>query len=193
MSKCQPSKRNNLKKGLTLIEILVAITLSLIIFGALYGIYIVSHKLYIKSVAKAELNQNGRISLERITRDLRQTTDITGDLPLPTSSSIMFQDGHNTSPIQYIKYSLVGNELHRQLIHYFFSSDSETWVKWDAMNGSTPATPAPPDEDMVKADKINAIEFSGNTDNTIITINITATDSQNNNANFQTEVYCRNI
>jgi len=198
MYKCRQLKQNNLNKGFSLIEVLVAITLSLLILGALDGVYIVSHKLYVKSAAKAELNQNGRISLERITRDLRQATDIATELPLDNTnppSSIMFQDGNNTNRIQYIKYSLVGSELHRELIHYCFASSpnpcpTSEWVVWNATDAfNIPASPAT-DEDMVKANKVTDLKFYGDT---TVTIEITVTDNQNNSTNFQTEVYCRNI
>jgi len=193
MYKFQPSKRNNFKKGFSLIEILVAISLSLIILGALYSIYYISQKIYVKSSNKAELNQNGRISLERIARDLRQTSQITTDLLTindPPSPLIMFQDGNDTSRIQYIEYSLVSNELHRKLIHYCPASPSpcdspDDWVVYNTPNSSSAI-----DENTIKANKITSLVFYGGQ---VITVGITTSDNQDNSAHFQTEVYCRNI
>lgn len=192
MYKYQPLKQNNLKKGFSLIELLVAITLSLLILGALYSVYYISQKLYVKSADKAELNQNGRISLERIARDLRQTPEITTIFPITgdlSSPSIMFQDGNVTDRIQYIEYSLVNNELHRKLIHYSFPSDPTTWVKWNAVVGATPAVPTT-DNDSPKADKIDSLAFYKSD---VVTVDVTARDDQDNIARFRTEVYCRNI
>src|SRR4030042_7081060 len=102
-----------LKRAFTLLEMVVTISLSLLLIGSLYSVYLTSYKSYRRSVNKAELNQNARIALERISRDLRQTERITTSLPPddtddmnPAPSAIQFQDGHDTENIQYIKYLL---------------------------------------------------------------------------------------
>lgn len=195
-------KKNIYKlKGFTLIEVIIAVSLSVILLGALYAVYITSYQSYRRSVAKAEINQNARIALERITRDLRQTERITTTLPIddtdplnPAPSTIMFQDGHVTDKIQYIEYSLTVNELHRKLIHYCFSSTPETcdivdWVAWNAQDqyGNPPNESI--DEDAVKADKISVLKFYGNK---LITIDVTATHNDQS-VNYQTKTLGRNI
>lgn len=195
MYKYQPLKQNNLKKGFSLIELLVAITLSLLILGALYSVYYISQKLYVKSADKAELNQNGRISLERIARDLRQTPKITTIFPTTgdlSSPSIMFQDGNVIDQIQYIEYSLVNNELHRKLTHYCppapETCNSQTgWVAYNYPNAVLI-----PDKDDIKADKIFSLVFYRDPFEPIVTVGVTARDDQDNIARFRTEVYCRN-
>lgn len=193
--KCQQLKPRD-KRGFTLLEILVAISLSSMLLGALYGVYITSYRTYKRSVAKAELNQNARIAMERITRDLRQTERIVTALPPddtdalnPPPSEIEFQDGHNTAKIQYIKYFLSSTNLQRQVIHYYFTSDPNTWVTWDAQDQYGNAPSASIDEDTTRADKITSIKFYGVK---LITVELVASD-ENGSYTYKTEVLGRNI
>lgn len=184
------------RRGFTLMEILVAISLSLLLLGSLYGVYITSYKSYRSSIGKAELNQNARISLERISRDLRQGERITTPLPPdntdpmnPPSSEIQFQDGHDVSKIRYIKYALSSGNLTRQVIHYYFTSDPTIWVTWNAQDqfGNQPSSSI--DEDTVRADKITSIKFYGIK---VITIEIVASDTYGSYT-YRTEALGRNI
>lgn len=199
MLKCQQPKLNK-SAGFTLTEVLVAISLSLVLFGALYGIYLTSYRSYRRSAAKAELNQNGRITLERISRDLRQAPAIVTTLPItptemnPAASSINFQDGHDTSRIQYVEYSLIEGKLHRKLTHYCFSASPEScdpseWVASNATDIYGPPEMAE-DEDVIKADLITSLGFYGNS---VITADITAQDTNGGEVNFKTQVFCRNL
>lgn len=193
----------NFRRGLTLMEILVGITMSTLLIGALYGVYLVSYKTYTRSVNQAELNQNARIAMERMGRDIRQATNITSELPpdntnplFPAHDNIKFRDGHVTDRIQYIEYYLVNNELHRKLTHYCFSSTPETclitdWVTPDVISlhdGFGPAEAI--DEDTVKADSITNLQFYGSSN--LIGINITVTNGISTYKS-QTAIYARNI
>lgn len=184
-------------KGFTLMEILVAISLSLLLLGSLYGVYITSYKSYRNTIGKAELNQNARISLERISRDLRQGERITTPLPPddsdpignPAPDNIQFQDGHDVSKIRYIKYALSSGNLTRQVIHYYFASDPTIWVAWNAQDqyGNPPSESI--DENTVRADKITSIKFYGIK---VITIEIVASDSSGSYT-YRTQALGRNI
>jgi len=186
ISKCQQSKANA-KRGFTLLEILVAISLSLLIIGSLYGIYVTSYKSYRRNINKADLNQNVRIVLERLTRDLRQTNEITTTLP---ASEIKFQDGHDTTKIRYINYFRdVNNNLHSKTSYYTFPSDPFTWVPWNAVDGDGHPPLEQTESDVIKAEKITNLFFESNN---IITIDITASNSENQ-VSAQTEVMGRNI
>ncbi len=189
------------RKGFTLLEMVVTISLSVLLIGSLYGVYVTSYKSYRRSINKAELNQNDRIALERISRDLRQTERIVTSLPPddtdelnPPSQVIQFQDGHDTVPIQYIKYQLLGNELRRQVIHYCFSSTPETcppsdWVAWNTQDqyGTLPSESI--DKNDVKADKVTSIKFYGIK---LITIEIVASDADSSYT-YKTQTLGRNI
>lgn len=185
-----------MKKSFTLMEMLVAMTCGLLLLGALYGVYNVSYKSYRRSVNQSELSQNARIALERITRDLRQTNRVTTELPPdttdpqnPPTNNIQFEDGHDTNQIRYIKYYLDQNNLHRQVIHYFFSSDPNTWVVWNAQDQFGNLAQESIDEDTIKADKINSLSFYGNN---LINIDLTVSDADYN-FSYKTAVLGRNV
>lgn len=187
-----------MKKSFTLIEILIALIAGTILILTLYSVYVVNSKTYRTSVNQEELTQNARIALERMTRDIRQTFEVVTVLPPtatdqlnPPPSYIEFQDGHDISKIQYIKYYLDGNNLKRQAVHYSFSTDRNTWVKWNAQDqsGHAPDRIVDPTQDVIKADKVSSLKFYG--DN-VITVELTVSDSINT-FNFQTDVWGRNI
>lgn len=182
-----------MKRGFTLTEILVAMACGVLLIVTLYGVYVTSYQSYRRSVNQAELAQNARVGLERISRDLRQTDRITTELPPddtdlqnPPPSYIQFQDGHDTAKIQYIKYYLTDHNLKRQVIHYSFSSDPDTWVAWNTVGADEIIDPA---LDVIKADKVSAIEFYGVK---LITIELTVSDEQST-FYFKTQVLGRNI
>lgn len=183
------------RKGITLIELLVAASLSTILLLALYAVYSTSYQAYRASINKAELNQNARIALERISRDFRQTGTIVTTLPPndidplnPPSHEIEFLDGHNTDKIQYIKYYLQGNDLHRQVLHYYLSSDTSAWVAADVRD-SFGNHEISVDEDVVKANQVTGLKFFGTNPTTT---QITVSNSQGNYT-YQTEVWGRNL
>src|SRR3989304_6475200 len=91
------SKIRKFKRAFTLVEILTAVFLGSIIIIAAYSVYLMSYKSYQRHAASAELTQNARIALERMTREIRQAKDITTILPADAGgapSAIQFQDGH---------------------------------------------------------------------------------------------------
>lgn len=185
------------RRGLTLVEILVGITLSTLLIGALYGVYIVSNKSYRTSVNQTELNQNARIALERISRDLRQSMLLVTTLPPtntdtlnPAPSDITFQDGHDNTKIQYIRYYLSGTDLKRQVFHYAFSSNPTVWVTYDALDNLNLPPAKTITEDTIKANTITTLQFYGTS--SLININLTSTNGTSN-YKYETAVYARNI
>lgn len=127
--------------GFTLIEILVAISLFLIIILLVSSFFSLSNRSYNKGVNSAELVQNARVGLDRITREIRQSIDIISILPPddsnplnPPISEIMFQDGHNISEIVYIRYYLDGTDLKRDRIEYYFDSEPSLKVLYNSVD-----------------------------------------------------------
>src|SRR3989338_2210126 len=107
--------------GFTLFEIIVSVTLLVIIVILVSDFYLINQRAYNKNADIAELTQNSRVSLDRITRELRQSADIITTLPPaendinnPPAEQIFFQDGHNIDQITYLRYYLDGNELKRE-------------------------------------------------------------------------------
>lgn len=123
-------------KGFTLSEILVIIFLFLLIMRAVYSIYLLSNLSYKTGENIAEINQNGRVILERMSREIRQAREIIGEFPdqeINATDSIRFEDGHVSEPYHYIHYFKDNYEIKREVIAYYFSGDVDTLVPWDSI------------------------------------------------------------
>lgn len=184
------------RSGFTLIEIVVAMAIASLILLALGSIFVLMSKSHRINTNQEELVQNARISLERISRDLRQTNKIVTSLPPnnsdpfnPPSTRIKFHDGHYTTKIRYITYYLLGTNLQRQVSHYAFSSSPTSWVTYDSKDSFDSPPVETIDEDLVKADKIDSLLFYGNN---VVNIDISATDG-NSSFKFETQVLGRNL
>ena len=96
-----PKKQN--EKGFTLAEILVVVVIFSLIVLAIYAIYLLSSRMYRQGEVAAEMNQNGRVMIERMTREIRQAKTVVTDLPetqINPPSEILFQDGHVPAVIE---------------------------------------------------------------------------------------------
>jgi hypothetical protein len=107
------------------------------------GGFVVGKNLYQKIVIKTNIVQNGRVALDRITRELRQTDEIfveSYNQGLPqfeqeATNSLTFQDGHDDlveegqKIISYITYQKNGNILQRKTTYYYFQSSPSQWVR----------------------------------------------------------------
>jgi len=153
-------------RGLSLMEIVIVMGLAVILLMAVYGSFVISHKAFSTSDKRLELVQNGRVVLDRLSRELRQAMEIVTALPatknevgFPPANEILFQDGHVTLNIQYLRYYLAEGTLKRQRIVYFFSSEPGTYVYWNAQDefGSPPGSQILEEKDI--GEYINQILF----------------------------------
>lgn len=175
--------------GFTIFEIIVSISLFVIIILMTGSLYQISQKSYNKGSDGAELTQNARVSLDRISRELRQATDIVTSLP---ASEIFFRDGHDISEITYIKYYLNNNNLMRLHVAYSFDTDPDIYIPY----GSLDQYGDPPDESILEGgmpkiigEYFNNLQFSG-VDN-LINISMELAKNQNK-LNVGTKIYTRN-
>ena len=152
-------KKKNLSKGFTLTELLVSIVVIMIVIGAAYSGYYLSRKAYSESEKAAELNQNGRVIIERMTREIRQAREIAVELSeeepeeeVSPVGGIIFEDGHIENPYHYIHYFKDNNFLKREVIAYYFSGNPGTYVPWNA---------APPEEQTLEIETIEASKTIG--------------------------------
>ena len=118
---------------------MVGITIGVMLLGVVLSIYTLSVKSLSSTQNRAEAVQNGRIVLERLTRDIRQSRDIATILPPddtnplnPPPNEIIVQDGHNTQLLQYVRYYLNGTDLYRQVLQYHFVDEPTVLVNYDA-------------------------------------------------------------
>ena len=86
-------------KGFSLIESIMAIIIFSLIIVVIYSVYLFNQQAYKEGEKIAEITQNGRVVLERITREVRQAKEIVTPLPQidqgeSNPSEIEFQDGH---------------------------------------------------------------------------------------------------
>lgn len=148
-----------------MIELLLAIGIGSIVLASAAGLYLMGAGAYRKSAVERELAQNGRVAAERITREIRKTTEIAAALPENESekiSEIMFRDSEETE-IKYIRYYLEGTMLRRQKKFYYFSSDpNKICVTWNSIGalGESPAIEIEGDE--IAAENFLNIGFFGN-------------------------------
>ena len=202
--------KKNSQSGFTLTEVLVSITIFILIIVAIYSIYILSQKAYQEGERAAEITQNGRVILERMTREIRQAKEIVTELPQvpdnpdkPPLSEIEFEDGHTPSLYQslgsgyyYIRYFIPenSNELKRQYRVYCFEDCGicSTYFRWNdtRLVEGVPENTHPCNlEELAVGEYVSDLKFWGTN-----LINISLTLSKNDKEiNLKTEVSGRNI
>ncbi|MFQ5658295.1 MAG: PilW family protein, partial [Candidatus Methylomirabilales bacterium] len=67
----QEPKRQRCERGFTLVELLVASTLMVIIIVPLFTMYVSSDTTYNTGVDRADIQQNARVALYRMSREVR--------------------------------------------------------------------------------------------------------------------------
>jgi Tfp pilus assembly protein PilW len=159
------------KTGFSLLEAIVGIFISLLILIAVYAVFTFSIQNKPKIENRAEIIQNERVVIDRISRELRQATKIITILP---ANELLFADGHgnlNNIPLQYLRYHLVGSDLYREARYYYFSSDPNTHVKYNDTdnNGNLPSINIT--ENRIIGQYISSLNFNG----TNLNINIAIT------------------
>ncbi len=124
-------------KSFTLIETLIIVTVFALAVGIIYGSHILSQKAYSEGETSAELIQNGRVILERMSREIRQAREIVTELSEEedaATSTIIFEDGHIDEDYHYVRYWWDDNRIKREVVGYYFSDDpEEILVAWDSV------------------------------------------------------------
>lgn len=200
----------NSKQGFTLVEVLISMAIFTTAVILIFAIFFTSQRFYQKTELKAEILQNARVVLERISRELRQTQQIVTALPqtadnptMPPPDEIEFQDGHNPSPYAflgsdyyYIKYffSTSTGEIHRQYKVYCFDDCQSCtfYFKWNDMQTIDGILTHAHDcllEDRVVGELGKELKFWGAN---VININLKL-QKLNEQIDFQTSVLGRNF
>jgi len=153
--------------GFTLLEVMLAMATSIILLFAILSLYEFGQRTYNITDTKAEITQNGRVIIDRLVRELRQTGEIVTTLPEDNSSpeslpdEIMFQDGHTASTITYIRYYLSNSDINRQLIAYYFDEEPSLFVRWYAVDEDLNPPTMTVLEDKLIGEFVYDIEFWG--------------------------------
>ncbi|MFH0854522.1 MAG: hypothetical protein V1891_03445 [bacterium] len=184
---------NNNQLGFTLSELIITLSVTLVILMLIVSIFILSQRAFRKSQTRYELIQNTRVFTDKLSRELRQTSEIVTILPetvLDAPSEIMFKNGHNISEITYIKYYKSGTDLKRQELYYYFESNPETYVQWNADDGFGGSPIEAINEDNLIGEYINSLSFFRSQN----IINIEANFSKNGENNYMaTKISGRNL
>jgi len=189
-------KQFNKSQGFTLIEIIISLSLFVILMLLVNTMYDLSQTTYNKNSDTAELTQNVRVTLDRLSRELRQSEIIVTALPPtntdannPPASQIFFQDGHDTSQITYILYQLNGTYLERTQKAYYFSSAPSSYVTYNSLDQNN----NPPQEliisNQVVGEYFKQLQFWGSSGLVNISIQLL---KNKNSFNLNASVYSRN-
>jgi Tfp pilus assembly protein PilW len=145
--------------------------------------------------AKADISQNARITVDRLSRELRQTPQIVTVLPQnPADTSVAqpgeieFEDGH-MNDLTYRRYYLNGTTLQLQVKEYYFAASPTVRVRWNEVNGSgnLPLSAVISTQDI--AEFVSSMNFYGSE---IVQMVITTTDGGNQTFKLQASVQGRN-
>lgn len=186
-----------MKKAFSLPELLIAITITALVVEAAYFASRIGQETFKKTSEKIELAQNARVILDRMSREIRQATDVVTELPPvsddpgdPPKNTIMFEDGHIVIN-QYISYRIDNGNAYRAVTAYYFGPtlpDSSEWVIHDAIDSeNNPPNSTNINDDLI-AENITSLEIYGDT---VIYIEMTAS-KDDQSADFATAVYPRN-
>lgn len=176
-------KKKNL--GFTLAEMLVSIVIILLVILMITSIFTLSQRTMRQANNKAELIQNSRVSLDLMSREIRQAKKIITALPatnLNAPNEITFEDGHDVSDINYINYSLQGNQIYRRVYVYYFDTDPDVYVHYDDVDAFGPPENMIIDEKII-GEYFNDLIFYGNGN-----INIEMIMEKNN-----TEIFLKSV
>lgn len=196
--------------GFSLIEVLITITVFLSVSLAIFNIYIFGQRFYTTGETQAELLQNGRIILERITREIRQTEEVVSPLPSepdnqenPPLAEIEFQDGHSPSPYEhlnsdyyYIRYylSTSTHRVYRQYRVYCFDPCSicNSYFRWNdsRIEGGQTIYPQPCNlEEKIIGEYVSGLEIWGvKLIGTLLNL-----EDKNETLELRTKVFGRNL
>lgn len=183
-------------EGFTLAETIVAMLVATTIILLVLSIHQLARSIYDVQLDAAERIQNGRVVLDRLTREIRQTPEIVTSLPEapnnplnPPPTDILFQDGHTLTPITYIRYKLINSTITHQSVAYEFSAFPGDYVFWNTVDqfGN------PPNEVLLNEEIIGewfqTINYSG-TDIIQVHAELLRTDEQ---TTLETKIYGRNL
>ena len=107
----------NTRKGITLIELMVALVICGIVIGALYRLFITQTRAYTVQDQVAEIQQSIRSAMEILVRDLRMTGCETAAVPIvPPVTSNSITVNYQASQVTYSLVGVAPNvNLQRQL------------------------------------------------------------------------------
>lgn len=185
-----------MKKGFTLIEVIIVLGATSLMLAGILSITLLTERAIRGSYDRGEIAQNARIALERLSRDIRQAETLVTSIPAndddpanPPPSQLEFQDGNDPDALNYIRYYLSGANLQRELSYYSFPSDPTVRVEYNATDGGGNPPVKTVTEDELAAEYASSLEFYGAT---LITVDMTL-DKNDADLTVTTTLYARNL
>ncbi len=179
-------------KGYTLAELLIALAIFALVVVAIFSFLLTAQRVSREGENIAEISENGRIILKKITRELRQTREIVTDLPATsaaTTDTLEFEDGHRQEPYHYIHYFKEENEVKREVKRYYFPSNPQEFLPWTATSSEEDLSVAITEGPTVVGRYVSKLEFWGEP-----AVNILVSlEKEGKEADYQTKVFGRNL
>lgn len=148
-NRCLSANRPTRTAGFTFVEVITSVAVFSLVLMLATGIYSLAQRQYQAADAQNELWQNVRVIFDRITREVRQANAIATDLPATQSGAphaLLFQDGHETTDVRYIRYRLDNTSVIREVVVYTFPTNPGEYVLWNAQD----QLGNPPDEAVLE-------------------------------------------
>lgn len=184
------------KPAFTLVELLVAVAVSSVLVFITVSTYSLFRRSMTLDQSRAALAQNGRIAFDRLSRELRQTPEVVTDLPAdPNDTTVVqpgeieFEDGHANN-LTYKRYYVASGVLKVDVKQYYFTYDTGTRVKWNAVgtSGESPISNVISTNDV--ADSVQSVSFYGSNQ---VQMLITLQDSDSQQLQLRTTILGRNL
>ena len=103
--------RNTIEAGFTLVEMMIALLMAAIVMGAVASSFNTQHKTYLAQDQVVEMQENARVAMELLTRDIRSAgydpSGLGAGITTANSNSIQFTRDDGTGTLETIQYSLV--------------------------------------------------------------------------------------
>ena len=155
--------------GFTLAEVLVATTLSTMVLLGLYLLYDVNQATFIRGEQRTDLQQNARIGMDRLVRELRLAGSDPAIIPLPCATAIL-----SATPTSITFIANVDSDAATEKVEYTHDPACtpncavdppklrrEEW-EWPAVPG--PCTWSPSGGAQPLAERVTALTFAYYTD-----------------------------
>jgi prepilin-type N-terminal cleavage/methylation domain-containing protein len=180
------------RAGFTLVELLLALMIASILVTMTAGVYTLFRRSLAAQQVSAELAQNGRVVIDRLSRELRQSPLVVTNLPdTPTDNSVVqpgqieFESGHDTS-LTYYRYYVSGTILKLETKYYYYSAAPSTRVRY------TPTSPVPLSAVLSTVDVADRVKSLNVYGDPAVRLVLTTTDGNLQNYVLDTTVLRRN-
>ena len=187
------STRN--KSGFTLIELLIAVVISSILVTITVSIYTLFRRSLTLDQSRTSLNQNARVGLDRLSREVRQALAIVTVFPSgPNDNSVAepneieFEDGHLQDGT-YRRYYISGTTLQVDTKEYYLSGSPGTRVNYNTQ---------PPGGQTLLSNVISTQTLAENVksfviyDSTVLQFILVTNDGSNQSFTLRTSIFPRN-